>query len=301
MSINFNTNAQSVFAQNAMSRSTLGVQKSIEKLASGFRVNRAADDAAAVSSIEKLTAKIRGYGQAEQNIGDGISMLQTADTALSAVQENLQAIREHAVAAFNGTLDVQSANSLQRDMNERISTIADIAANTEYNGNFLLNDSLTTVNIQTGEEAGDTQTINFANLVINVSSTAAGELNENATVALDDIKISLNNAASLGAHASTGTGAAAQSATALADLDSMIDNVSRMRAEVGAHQNALESRLSYVGGMRENALASRARVRDVDVAKESSNLVKHQLVQQSAAAMISQANAAPQFALSLLP
>ena len=138
MGIYVNTNTQSVFAQRALSGNTFGLQKNIEKLSTGFRINKAADDAAGLSISEKLTSQIRGLEKAEQNIGDGISLVQTAEGALGVIQDNVQRIRELTVQAANGTNSESELAAIQREINARVTTVADIIAVTEFNNKILL-------------------------------------------------------------------------------------------------------------------------------------------------------------------
>jgi flagellin len=301
MAIYVNTNTQSVFAQRSLGSNTLGLQRNIEKLSTGFRINRAADDAAGLSISEKLTSQIRGLEKAEQNIGDGISMVQTAEGSLGIIQDNLQRIRELVVQSSNGTNSRNELNAIQREINARVTTIEDIGDDTEFNGIALLDGTAGTINLQTGSDNGQTTAINFANLAIDIDAQTANTMGAGAGFNLSALKVTDNNAASVGGEAAPGTGTSAPTATPLTGLDTMLDNISRMRSELGATQNSLESKAEYINVARENAMASRSRIRDVDVAKESSAMVKNQILQQSAAAMLSQANATPQLALNLLP
>jgi flagellin len=313
MAIYVNTNVQSVFAQRALGGNTFDLQKSIEKLSTGFRINRASDDAAGLSISEKLTSQIRGLEKAEQNIGDGISMVQTAEGALSIVQDNLQRIRELTVQAYNGTNSNNELDAIQREINARVTTITDIAGATEFNGLNLLDASLgggtaalvtapgatQDFTLQTGADQGQQTFINFDVIDVDVASTAAGTLGENSAVNLDDFHIGGSTGAA--AIATNGGFAGGARNGDLDDLDAFLDNVSRMRSELGAIQNSLESKAEYLNVARENALSSRSRIKDVDVAKESSMMVKSQILQQTSAAMLSQANQTPQLALNLLP
>ena len=305
MPININTNTQSVFAQRALGGKTMGLQKNIEKLSAGFRINKAADDAAGLSISEKLTSQIRGLEKAEQNIGDGISMVQTAEGALGAIQDNVQRIRELVVQSSNGTNVRNELNAIQREINARVTTIEDIGDNTTFNGINLLDGTAGTagiVTLQTGSDNGQTTTIDFNNLEIDIDSNGvAGSMGENLAYNLSDLKITDNNAASVGSEAVPGTGAVAPSAAPLTELDDVLDTLSTMRSTLGAIQNSLESKSEYLNVARENALASRSRIKDVDVAKESSLMIENQILQQSSAAMLSQANSSPQLALNLLP
>ena len=299
MSIYVNTNVQSVFAQRALGGNTFNLQKSIEKLSTGYRINRASDDAAGLSISEKLTSQIRGLEKAEQNIGDGISLVQTAEGALGVVQDNLQRIRELTVQAANGTNSENELAAIQREVNARVTTIGDIAANTEFNSKTLLTGaaaSATTfgnTTLQTGSDQGQTTAINFTLMNSSINTTAVGSIGENA--------INLNAISAGSTTVNNQAGAAAGARTSLDDIDDMINNVSRMRSELGASQNSLESKAEYINVAKENAMSSRSRIKDVDVAKESSEMIKNQILQQSAAAMLSSANQTPQLALNLLP
>ena len=298
MSIYVNTNAQSVFAQRALSQNTNGLQKNIERLSTGLRINRAADDAAGLSISEKLTSQIRGLEKAEQNIGDGISMLQTAEGALSVVNDNLQRIRELAVQAGNGTNSENELAAIQREVNSRVTAISDITTATKFNGIALIDGGGTgfgNKTVQSGADNGQTTTITFSTMDTRVNSTAgaANTIAEGSAVALNAYNVGSTSVASAsGAVVATGD---------LDDLDAFIANVSRMRSVLGAEQNSLESKLEYLGVAKENAMSSRSRVLDADISKESSGFVRNQILQQSSAAMLSQANSSPQIALNLLP
>jgi len=316
----------------------MGLQRNIEHLSTGFRINRAADDAAGLSIANKLTTTIKGLEKAKQNAGDGISLIQTAEGGLQIIQDNLQRIRELTVQAVNGTNGVNEQNALQREINERIKVISDIASSTKFNGISLLSDGTADVTLQTGANNGETTTLAFttnsaANSGIKIDITQAtsatasdtyGELTENIThvaandttdvpiFALNNFKVTEANANSVAAYDNGAAAIAETSLTsgqgglqgrtpdAVSKIDTMIDNISRMRSYLGASQNALDSKMEYMDIAMENASASRSRIQDVDVAYESSILVKNQILQQTASAMLSQANQTPQIALQLL-
>lgn len=319
MGLVINTNTQSLFAQRALSRNTDGLKRNIERLSTGYRINRASDDAAGLSISNKLTTTIRGLEKAKQNASDGISLLQTAEGGLGVIQENLQRIRELVVQGKNGTNGPSEADALQREINERIRNISDIANATKFNGQDLLINA-TDKTLQTGAENGQVTTIELtgglqANMGINLNisyertgtNSDFGSLVEGITdvvfanKGLHNIHLGVTgmNVESLD---KTLDPAAGQNVTVSVNhLDKMIDNISRMRSYLGAKQNALESKIEYLDIARENAEASRSRIQDVDVAQESSVLVKNQILQQTASAMLAQANSQPQIALSLLP
>jgi flagellin len=300
MGIYVNTNTQSIFAQRALGGNTFNLQKSIEKLSTGFRINKAADDAAGLSISEKLTSQIRGLEKAEQNIGDGISLVQTAEGALGVIQDNVQRIRELTVQAANGTNSESELAAIQREVNARVTTIGDISTGTEFNGKTLLTGAAASATafgnttLQTGSDQGQTTSIDFTQINTSIAAApAVGAISENA--------VALNTLAVGSTTVQTVAAASAATRTSLEDIDDILDNVSRMRSTLGASQNSLESKADYLNVAKENAMSSRSRIKDVDVAKESSEMIKNQILQQSSAAMLSSANQTPQLALNLLP
>jgi flagellin len=316
MGLVVNTNTQSLFAQRALRNNTAGLKANIERLSTGFRINRASDDAAGLSISSKLTTSIRGIEKAKQNAGDGISLIQTAEGGLGVIQENLQRIRELVVQGKNGTNGSSEADALQREINERIRNISDIANATKFNGQDLLINPTDKI-LQTGADNGQITTIELtsglkANIGINLdvtyektgTSSDYGSLIEGVSTAnfgLHNIHLGVTGMGvdSLDKTLDPATGT--NITVSVDHLDKMIDNISRMRSYLGAKQNALESKIEYLDIAKENAEASRSRIQDVDVAQESSVLVKNQILQQTASAMLAQANSQPQIALSLLP
>jgi flagellin len=315
MQLTVNTNTQSLFAQRALRFNTGNLQGNIERLSTGYRINRAADDAAGLSIANKLTTRIRGLEQAGKNAADGISLIQTMEGGLSVIQENLQRIRELVVQGINGTNGADEIDALQREINERVKIIDDIAQATKFNGTTLIYNNTTAANItlQTGSDNGETSSIVLmsglsgagSNTGIDIDITAQatgtssddGFLIEGGTTGLSLDRIQLSGATVESYNYATHT---SNVAATVSQIDNMIDNISRMRSYVGATQNALESKMEYMEIAMENAASARSRIQDVDVAKESSDLIKNQILQQTAAAMLAQANTAPQIALQLL-
>lgn len=286
MSIIVNTNIQSLFAQRALGKNTVSLQKSIEKLSTGSRINRAGDDAVGLSISENLNAQIRGLEKAKQNSGDGVSMIQTTEGSLSVVQDNLQRIRELVVQAKNGANGDNEKDAIQKEIDERVTAIQAIADATKFNGISLLNSGgagFGDIKLQVGANDNEDLTVEYSAQKVSIDTTAAAGIGT-GSIALNSIDV----------KAATPVGTIEQ-------VDDIIKNVSTMRSYLGAVQNSLESRMEYLDVAVENNSASRSRVKDVDVAKESSTMLKNQILQQSAAAMLSQANATPQLALNLLP
>ena len=302
MGIIVNTNIQSLFAQRALRSSTKMLGSSIEKLSTGLRINRAGDDAAGLSIAEKMTTLIRGMDQAQKNIGDGLAMISTIDGALGVVQDNLQRIRELTVQALNGTNGTDEKDAMQREINERVTAINDMGANATFNGVSLLR-STTDITLQNGANDGNTLILKTAaggtvantGFFVDFSSTGSGSLGEGA-IALSTFTIGSINVKTL-----SGATSATATPSSLGRLDTMIQNISRMRSQGGAYENSLGSSMEYLDRYSESLQSARSRVRDVDVAAESAQTSKAQILQQSAATMLTQANATPQIALNLLP
>ncbi len=296
MPITVNSNPSSLFVQRTLSSNTNQLQKTVEKLSTGYRINRAADDAAGLSIVQKLSTQIRGSQIAEKNIGDGISMLQTAEGALSIIQENLQRIRELKVQGSSETNSESELASLQREINERVRAISDITSATQFNNLSLLDGDSAShgdKEIQSGADEGQITTVSFETINTRIDTTDIGSIGEGA-IALHEF-----NVGSISEFAVDGT--TNDVSGTLTDLDTMLSNVARMRSVLGATQNSLESKQEYLRIAVENAQASRSRIKDADIANQSSLMIRNQILQQSSAAMLSQANQLPELALNLIP
>jgi flagellin len=247
--------------------------KSMEKLSSGFRINRAADDAAGLSISEKMRSQIRGLNQASKNSQDGISLIQTAEGNLNEVSAMLVRVRELATQASNGTFDAASdLTRIQEEVTELTKQIGDIKDNSKFNG-IALGNSTSTITLQIGAASGQTLSLNAASFSLTAVHTAVSAYN-----------------------LSTQTGAQ----TALSTIETQINNVSAARSYLGANQNRLEHTIKNLDTYAENLQASESRIRDVDMAKEMMQLTKQNILSQAATAMLAQANQAPQGVLQLL-
>ena len=308
MGIVVNTNTQSLFAQRSLRNNTSMIQKSIERLSTGFRINRAGDDAAGLSISQKMTTLIRGIDQAKRNIGDGMAMISTMDGALQTVQENLQRIRELTVQAVNGTNSEDEKAAIQREVNERIKAVNEMGNQASFNGVDLLKGT-TDITLQIGAKDGNTLQMKTSATVtadtgfrVDFSTTTLGSIGE-GTIDLSSFSVGSQSVGTVAENSTSGATAVAGTVTptALTQLDSMINNISRMRSTVGAYENSLQSNMDYLDRYSESLRGARSRVQDVDVATESAEVTRGQILQQSAAAMLSQANSTPQIALNLLP
>lgn len=280
MALTINTNIASLNAQRNLSSSQGSLQTSLQRLSSGMRVNSAKDDAAGLFSIQKMTADIRGLNQAVRNAQDGISLAQTGEGAMDQVQSAMQRIREIAVQSSNAT--VEDRSGLQAEVDQLTQEISRIVDTTEFNGKKLLDGTGGSLVFQIGQDGNADQQITVTGLDLTALTSYDTDLTATGTV---DVST------------------AAAASAAIAGLDSAttgLDFVSSERATFGAVQNRFESVVVNLTNYSENLSAARSRIQDTDFAMETANLTRAQILQQAGVAMLSQANALPQTALSLL-
>jgi len=281
MGLRIQNNIEAFNTHRQLTASAANASKSMEKLSSGYRINRAADDAAGLGISEKMRSQISGLDQAQRNAQDGVSMVQTAEGALSEVHSMLERVRDLKVQIGNDTLADSDKESIGAEVKQIASEIGDIVSKTEFNGKKLL-DGTNSFNFQVGANDGDTITLDSSTL----SATGASGLG-------DIIALSASaNGASDVASALTGM--------SISDLDTAVDNVSKQRGTYGAVQNRLEHRLSNLATYQENLTSAESRIRDVDMAAEMTKFTKLNILQQAGTSMLAQANQAPQGVLSLL-
>jgi len=272
MGMFINTNVGALNANRNLNFNNTQMGKTMEKLSSGFRINRAADDAAGLAISEKMRFQINGLTQAQRNAQDGISLIQTAEGALTEVHSMLQRLNTLANQAANGTYDDTDRAKIQLEVNELVGEISNIASTVNFNGIDLLK-SAATVSFQIGSDANTTISIDLKAM----TTTALG----------------INTLSVSGATASAAN-------TAIAAIKSAISTVSTQRATFGAVQNRLEHTVNNLGVMVENLSASESRIRDADMATEMTAFTKNQILVQAGTAMLAQANSAPQSVLKLL-
>ena len=261
-----NNNVSALNASRNLATNGGKLQKSLERLSSGLRINRAGDDAAGLAISEKMRAQVRGLGQASRNAQDGISLLQTAEGAMNEIHNNLQRVRELAVQAANGTNTTDDVAAIQSEVTELVAEIDRIASQTTFNTNKLL-DGTGSFAFQVGANAAETISV----AINDVDAT---------TLAIFGLDI--------------------DAATTLAIVDTAITTVSTARAEVGATQNRLESTIANLGVSVENLTAAESRIRDADIAYETTQYTRNMILVQAGTSVLAQANMAPQSVLSLL-
>lgn len=279
MSIVVNNNVASLIAQRNLSNNTQNLVRSIERLSSGYRINRASDDAAGLSISENLRAQIRGNKQAINNIQDGINLLQIAESSFGVINENIQRIRELCIQAANETNGTAEKNAILSEITARLADINRISKSTSFNNIHLLDGTNSSVRIQIGSSAAASiNTLDLSSVLVNSNCSSLG--------------VTLNVSAS--------TWTADNVRSYLTNLSGALDAITSRRSNLGALQNRLESALDNLTIMTENLQSSESRIRDVDVAEETANMTKYQILQQASASVLAQANTLPQIALMLL-
>jgi flagellin len=256
-----NHNIAALNTHRQLNTASTAQSKSMEKLSSGLRINSAADDAAGLSVSEKMRSQIRGLDQASRNSQDGISFLQTAEGALNEVSAMATRLKELAVQKENGTYSTEDTANINLEMDALADEINNIIDTTEFNGKNVFTADTTGINITVTQDASVKLLIEAAELT--------------------DTK-------------------ALSSTSAVADIDTAIDEINLQRATYGSQQNRLEHTINNLNTTNENLTASESRIRDVDMAKEMMNQTKNSILAQAAQAMLAQANQQPQGVLQLL-
>jgi len=269
MSLTVTNNIMSLNAQANVTKSNNGLTKSLERLSSGYRINRAGDDAAGLAISEKLRSNTRALEQAGRNASDGISLLQTAEGAMSEISNMLVRMKELAEQASTGTVGTSERGYLNTEFVALRTEISRIADTTKFNDTALLNGTLNK-SIQVG-----------------ITST------ESISISISDV-----DAAALSLASDITTATHAQSA--LTTTSTAVGTIAGRRASLGALQNRFESITSSIQNQVENLSSAESRIRDVDIASETANMTKYSILLQAGVAVLAQANQAPQVALSLL-
>jgi flagellin len=269
------TNTASLEAQNNLSRNSAALGKSFARLSSGFRINSAADDAAGLAISESMKAQIRSYTIAERNANDAVSMTQTAEAALGSMHDILGRMRELAVQSSNGSMSGQDRGYLDTEFEALKAEMSRIQGSSKFNGKQLVSTAGQQITFQVGlnNTASDQITLTFGGL------------------ALTQL---------LAATTNVGGATAGSALNAIGRIDSAIDIISTERAKYGAAMNRLDATVSSIQTMRVNISAANSRIRDVDVAEETSQLSRNQVLSQAGTAMLAQANQLPQMAMQLL-
>ena len=270
MGLRINTNVAALSAGRILNRSTQDLNTTLTRMASGLRINSARDDAAGLAIAEGFRSVVRGSAVSQRNAQDGVSMVQTAEGALGETTNILQRVRELAVQAANGTNSDTNRAALDNEVQQLLAQIDDIAFDTEFNGVRVLS-SAQTITLQTGAQQGQT-------LAIAVQGASTGDLGV-STVTISSV---------------------AGAVSALAQIDDAIQSVSTVRSSFGAFQNRLEFTINTLAIQEENSAAAESAIRDADIARETTNFTRSQILVNAGTSVLAQANVMPQMALSLL-
>lgn len=276
MGLRINTNVASLNAQRNLTGTKLGLDKSLERLSSGMRINRAGDDAAGLAISENLRAQVRGLKQASRNAQDGVSLIQVAEGGLNEISSIMIRLRELAVQAASDTIGPVERQFLNVEYDQLVSEVDRIADGTEFNGTQLLSGTGSVLDFQVG-------TRNDPNI---------------DRLTFDSSKADANSAA-LGVNL-TSVADKASAQNSLSAIDSAIVSVSAMRADFGAIQNRLQSTIGNIAVSVENLSAANSRIRDVDVAEETAELTRNNILLQAGTSVLAQANQTSNTALNLL-
>jgi flagellin len=278
MALTINTNVASLNAQRNLTTTQLALSKSMERLSSGLRINRAGDDAAGLAISQNMQANIRSMNQAVRNANDGISLMQTAEGALNETSNILLRMRELGTQAANGTLSDPQRTSINKEFQSLQDEIDRIANVTEFNGKKLLNGDLSAggMNLQVG--IGVTANNDYINVALTKADT------DTLNIAKGTVSVSSEDNAR----------------TALTAIDLAISTIAANRGDLGAVQNRLQSTINNLQVAVENTSAANSRILDVDVAAETSNMTRAQILTQAGVSILAQANQSPQLALKLL-
>ena len=307
-----NTNIAANFIANSLAQNQQMMSTTLKRLSSGSRINSASDDPAGLAISSKLTSQILGLDQAAKNANDAISMVQTADGAMTEVTNMLQRMRELTVQAATGTNTSAELTILNTEFESLEAEIHSISTNTQWNGTNLLDGSLGQVNFHVGANANQTVSITFADLNTDFGTTEASQAGSSSTASgaldiftnlarttADDDSNSGNDTdevIDLAAQVITGT----SQSTTLGYIDTAITRVNSHRATLGAMVNRLEFAVDNLNNISTNTSISRSRVMDTNYAEETSKLARTQIIQQAAIAVLAQANQHQKMVLSLL-
>ncbi|MBP9706006.1 MAG: flagellin [Oligoflexales bacterium] len=278
MGLRIATNVSSLTSQRHLQQTRRLLDQSLERLASGYRINRAGDDAAGLAITEKLRAKVTGLVQAQRNASDGVSLIQVAEGGLNEVQNILVRLRELGVQSASDTIGPEERRYLQEEYSSLIEEMDRIANSTEFNGTYLLDGTGGSLDFQVNTGGSNV-------LGVDRISFDAFQLDVNA----DQMGL-----------ADLGVGTKFDAQQSLSVIDSAIEHVSSTRGKLGAIENRLTSTIRNLSISIENLSAARSRIKDVDIAAETAELTKNSILTQAGISVLSQANSIPQMALSLL-
>ncbi len=282
-----NNNISAIFGNRQLAIDTAMTDKNMEKLSSGMRINRAGDDASGLAVSEKMRSQIRGLNQALRNTQDGVSFIQTTEGYLQEVGNALQRVRELAVQASNGIYTDEDRGYIQVEVGQMVDEIDRVGSHAQFNGLKMLTGMFST---PTAESTP------LSEMYLHVGAN----MDERVRVHINTMNATALGVRSQGTRDAISIASQDQANTTIGVIDQALSKVNSQRADLGAYQNRLESATRSIMVGAENLQAAESRIRDTDMARESSSFAKNQVLTQAATAMLAQANARPQMVLQLL-
>ena len=290
-----NHNIAAMVAQGSGRTQNQNLQKSLEKLSTGLRINRASDDAAGLSVSEQLRSQVRGLKQAQSNASDGIALLQIAEGAANEMSAMLQRMRELAIQSSNDTLTSTERTYTNTEFQALMNEISRISQATQYNGMTLLDGGPASFGVANGPS--------ILHIGANNNNNTPGGTIDTMAITVDAMTLgALGLTVTVGAGGASSTAVTSQAAAfnAIDSIDNAIQSINNMRSDMGAYINRLDHAINNIANQAFNSQDAEARIRDVDFAYETTRFTKSQILSQSATAMLAQANAVPQSVLQLL-
>ena len=281
MGIVINTNVASIQVQRSLGNAKSAINSSLEKLSTGYKINDAADDAAGLSISQSLQSQESGQGVAQENAQIGVNLLQTAEGDLGVIQDNLQRIRDLSVQAANGTYGTAERSAIQSEVQQRVNEITRVANSSAFNQIKLLSGASTTLTLQIGP--------NFQSGAISLNTLTIGAPLQKATAT----QLGINNVSSYFTSS-------IKAASFVNLVTTAISTISSNRSTIGSLQNRLDSAIQSLSVRQQNLSAADSQIRDVDVASETANLTRNQILEQASVSLLAQANQSPNIALSLI-
>ncbi len=294
MSIVVNSNVQSLVAQRNLTSATSSLSKSTQRLSTGYRINNAVDDAAGLYIAKGLETQVRGSQQCQTNIALGVNVLQTAEGDLNTIQNNILRIKDLATQAASGINSADARQALANEAQARVDEINRISEASNFNGMKLLDGKdtkMAQLRIQVGAGSDETNVVFIEDVFVNSDVSALGLIGDSAK---------LNDGTAGYATIADAFATATSSAAFIASCENAINEVSTRRADIGVTQGRLEMASEGLATTIENLTAAKSTIMDTDVASETSEYTKSQILQQISSSMLTQANQAPSIALSLL-
>ena len=290
MALTINTNISSLVAQNNLAKATTSLNKAIERMTTGYKINHAGDNAAGYSIARNWETQLGSLDVAADNAAMGADMMSTLEDHYSLISNHLQRVRDLTEQAANGTYGTASLNAIKSEITARLEEVDRIAANCEYNGRHLMTAEINSdINLQVGLYSSDDSKIKLSSTLFAKGDVGTLFKTYSGDNTLDDV----TKVATACAGSSTASGM-------LDKIDKVINQISERTTTLGAAQNRIDSAIESIGVQSENITSSLSTLRDADISKESSNFIQAQILQQAAATLLSTANQTPSIALNLL-